>query len=412
MRLIFYRWRDMLLLIGVKELMITETTVMNELEKMIRKQQEIVDRLNGTGAFSALKTLEESSALRAFRQYEKTIAAWHEDKALRILREEAERTQKLLAPLSSYATTFGNLNAVMESYRGISELTCVSRHVVELIEPWSFSTKALQNITPAMNSLAKLSSLTNRVFEEPSLLTHLHEVLESQIDTSLWDYYDSIDGVEENFDEETVEEIVEIIESPDIAERIKVFLCEKGEKGKEIFVKVVKWITLAFLSGLLAYYSEPIYKVLTPSFLHQKESIEEIELTKIPANTEIHVWSEVTNNFVEITYQINGAEYQGYIAREELENNTELISGEVTFEQIAFINDIVEILAEKWGADPDSIYEFLNDETNLVNTYILKCYDALKHLDEIELTRNLEEHCKSNGIEIPFGHNNAVEEIK
>lgn len=385
---------------------------MNELEKVIRKQQDIIDRLNYSGAFSAIKTLEESPAIQALRQCEKTIAALHEDGALRILREEAERTKRLLAPLNSYTTAFGNLTSALESYRRINELTCVSRQMAELIEPWSVSTKVLKNITPAMDSLAKLSSMTNRVFEEPSLLTHLHEVLESQIDTSLWDYYDFIDGVEENLDEETVEEIFEIIESPDIAERIKVFIREKGEKGKEIFIKVVKWITLAFLSGLLAYYSEPIYKVLTPSFLHQTESIEEAELTKIPANTEIHVWSEVTNNFVEITYQINETEYQGYITKEELENNTELVSGEVTYEQISFMNDMVEVLVERWDADPDSVYEFLNNETNLVNTYILKCYDALKHLDETEFVSNLEEHCKSNGIEIPFAHNNAVDEIE
>ena len=385
---------------------------MNELEKVIRKQQEVVDRLNCSGVFSALKTLEESPALRALRQYERTITALYEDGALRILREEAERTQRLLAPLSSYTTTFGNLTSMMESYRGINELTCVSRQVAELIEPWSMSTKALQSITPAMDSLAKLSSLTNRVFEEPSLLTHLHEVLESQIDTSLWDYYDSIDGVGENLDEETVEEIAEIIQSPDIIERIKIFLREKGELGKQAIVAIVVWITLEFLSGLLGYCSEPIYKVIATTFLRQEENVEATELTEIPRNTEIHVWNEVTNNFVEITYQLNGIEYQGYITKEELENNAELVSGEVTYEQISFMNDMVEVLAERWDADPDSVYEFLNNETNLVNTYILKCYDALKHLDETEFVRNLEEHCKSNGIEIPFSHNNAVEEIK
>lgn len=385
---------------------------MNELEKVIIKRQEVVDRLNCSGVFSALKTLEESPALRALRQYERTIASLHEDRALRILREEAERTQRLLAPLNSYTTVFGNLTSVMESYRGINELTCVSRQVAELIEPWSMSAKALQSITPAMESLAKLSSLTNRVFEEPSLLTHLHEVLESQIDTSLWDYYDSINEVGENFDEETVEEISEIIQSPDIIERIKIFLREKGELGKQAIVAIVVWITVEFLSGLLSYCSEPIYRVIATTFLRQEESIEATELTEIPRNTEIHVWNEVTNNFVEITYQLNGTEYQGYITKEELENNAELVSGEVTYEQISFMNDMVEILAEKWDADPESVYEFLNNETDLVNTYILKCYDALKHLDETELVRILEEHCKSNKIEIPFAHNNAVEENK
>lgn len=152
--------------------------------------------------------------------------------------------------------------------------------------------------------------------------------------------------------------------------------------------------------------------MIATTFLRQEESIEATELTEISRNTEIHVWNEVTNNFVEITYQLNGTEYQGYITKEELENNAELVSGEVIYEQISFMNDMVEILAEKWDADPESVYEFLNNETDLVNTYILKCYDALKHLDETELVRILEEYCKSNEIEIPFAHNNAVEENK
>ena len=111
--------------------------------------------------------------------------------------------------------------------------------------------------------------------------------------------------------------------------------------------------------------------MIATTFLRQEESVEATELTEIPRNTEIHVWNEVTNNYVEITYQLNGTEYQGYITKDELENNTELVSGEVTYEHISFINDMVEVLAERWDADPDSVYKFLNNETNLVNTYIL-----------------------------------------
>lgn len=386
--------------------------VMSEFEKVIRRQQELMDRLNCSGAFSALKVLEENPASQALRQYQESIDALHENEALCILREETERTQNLLGPLNSCASLYGNLNSVLDSYRGISELTCVSSQVAELIEPLSVSKKALQNIAPAMDSLSKISSLTAHVFEEPSLLTYLHEVIESQIDTSLWDYYDSIDDAEKNFDDETVEKAIEIIQSPDVAEQIGDFLRKYGEKGKQIIAEIVVWITLAFLSGFVGYCCEPIYKILTPSFLRQEESIETTELTEIPVNTEIHVWNEVVNNFIEITYQINGEEYQGYITREELENNAELVSDKVTFEQICFINDYVEALAEKWGADPDIIYEFLNEGTNIINTYILKHYDVLKFLDEGELVSNLEEYCKQKGIVIPFIQNNTVEETK
>jgi len=385
---------------------------MNDFDKIMKKQQEMIDKLNGSGVFSALKVLEESSASRALNPDKDSIAILHEDNAIRSLREEAERTQSLLEPLNKYTSSYWNLNSVLESYKGISELTCVSRQVAQLIEPLYVNTKFLQNITPIMDSVSKISSLTNRVYEEPSLLTYLHEALESQIDTSLWDYYDSIDMDEEKLATEAIDEIIEIVQSPDINERIRIFLREKSEKGKKILVQVVMWITFTFLSGLFTSYCEPIYIVLTPSFLHKKTSVETKEVTEIPKNTEIHVWNDVTNDFVEITCQINGTEHQGYITREELENNTELISSEVTYEHISFTNDIVEILARKWDTDPDNVYEFLNVDTNLINTYILKYYDVLKYLDESELARNLEEHCKLNGIEISPGRNNVEEKIE
>lgn len=384
---------------------------MNEFEKIIKKQQELTDRLNYSGMFSAIKVLGANSFLQEMNRYQQTLTALHENESLRILRDESERISQLVEPMNqSYRAICGTLVPVLDSYNKISELTCVSRQVAELLEPLSMSTKVLQNISPALDEFSKISTLTTHVLKEPSLLTYLHEVIKSQIDTSLWDYFESLE--DDEIDIDVLDEAIEIIKSPGVGEKMQAFLKEKGEAGKKILAKIVYNLFIIFISGYLTHCFEPIYKVMTPSFLRQEDNAETTELVEIPKNTEIHVWNEVTNNYIEITYQIDGQEYQGYITRKELEQNTELISGEVSLEQIVFINDIVEALAERWDASPNSTYKFLNEETNLINTYILKCYDALKLLDESEIINNLEEHCEQKGIAIPFARNNMVEEIK
>ena len=245
--------------------------------------------------------------------------------------------------------------------------------------------------------------------ENSRILTYLYESIENQIDTSLWDYYDSIEENEENVDDQTVDEFVEIVQSSDVLERLKTFLREKGEKGKKLVVAAVVWLMLNFLSGLLNHYSEPIYRMLTPSFLRQEENAETVELTEIPANTEIHVWNHTENNYIEITYQIDGQDYTGYITKEELDKNTELISSEITFEKICFINDITAVLSNRWKVTPDSVYEFLNGENNLINTYILKNYEALSLLEESALINNIEDYCEYNDIVIPVEKNDISE---
>lgn len=75
------------------------------------------------------------------------------------------------------------------------------------------------------------------------------------------------------------------------------FLVKREEKDKSIIVLVIKWILLVFVAGLLEYWCEPIYEVLTPPFIHQEESIDTEDIIEISLNTKIEVWdgSVVTN---------------------------------------------------------------------------------------------------------------------
>ena len=46
-----------------------------------------------------------------------------------------------------------------------------------------------------------------------------------------------------------------------------------------------------------------------------------------------------------------------------------------------FINDITQLLSEKWNIRPEQVYSFLKDDTDLLNEYLLKHYDILALLD-------------------------------
>ena len=108
----------------------------------------------------------------------------------------------------------------------------------------------------------------------------------------------------------------------------------------------------------------------------------------------------ITNNFIEIPYKINDTEYQGYMKQEEFETNTEKISNEVELEHILFINDVTQLLSEKWNIQSEEVYSFLKDETDLLNEYLLKHYDVLKLLEEAELVENIEKYCEEKGITV------------
>ena len=86
----------------------------------------------------------------------------------------------------------------------------------------------------------------------------------------------------------------------------------------------------------------------------------------------------------------------------EFETNTEKISDEVELEHIIFINDVTQILSEKWNIQPEQVYYFLKDDTDLLNDYLLKHYDVLQLLDEAELIGNIEKYCGEQGITIPI----------
>ena len=362
-----------------------------------------------TGALSGLNALVNSPSYLALKSIAENSAVTSlQNSGLFALKRELQQKQVLCN--SSFKGAVAGLEAikpVLDNYNRVAELTCVSKEMAALLQPLSASSIALQSLKPMVETISRFGELSTLVMNKPSLLTHLHTALESQIDTSLWDYWDYMDEIsEDDIDSSMEDEIVAIVSEENKVGLIKQFIACYGEKGKKILVAVLSFIVLSFFDNLIGFCSEPIYKMIVPAILWQEESAESSQKDEIPANTEIHIWGDVTNNFIEISYSIADKEYQGYISKEDLENNSQKISNEMEWEHVVFINEIVELLAERWNLECETVYKFLKDDTDIMNDYILEHYDVLCLIEKEELVNVIEQYCEKEGIVILRCENN------
>lgn len=230
------------------------------------------------------------------------------------------------ASFKSFLSVQQVLNPILEEYHRVSELVSVTQKVQASIQPITNCLKDIQPVLVDTKLFSQLDEIRSRVLVEPSVLLGIQETIEAQINSSLWEYEVELDEFDEPFVDEMQEDILFLAETEDKVGFLNLFLAKWGEKGKAIIVSVIKWIMITFVAGLLEHWCEPVYKVLTPSFLLQEENADTENRIEIPVNTEIHVWNDVTNNFIEITYEVENKEYQGYMEQREFKNNTEKIN--------------------------------------------------------------------------------------
>ncbi len=372
---------------------------MSSMEEFIRTQNRIREQFAVPKAVSAL-TMD--GGMQAYTSAAKVAASIQVEPALLGLAKELQKYKEMHESVyKSFSAVQQVLSPVLEEYHRVSEVVSVARKVQESIQPITNYLKDIQPVLPDTKVLSQLAEIRSRILLEPSVLIGLQEAIETQINSSLWEYEVEQDEFEEPFVDEIQEDILMLAETEDKVGFLTQFLVKWGEKGRAIIVSVIKWIMITFIAGLVEHWCEPVYKVLTPSFLLQEENADTKNKIEIPVNTEIHIWNDITNNFIEITYKIDDTEYQGYMKQEEFVANTEKISDEVELEHIVFINDVTHLLSEKWNIQPEQVYSFLKDDTDLLNEYLLKHYDVLNLLDEAELVENIEKYCEDQGILIP-----------
>lgn len=372
---------------------------MSSMEEFIRTQNRIREQFAVPKAAAAL-TMDGS--MQAYASATKAAASIQVEPALLGFAKELQKYRDMHESVyKSFSAVQQVLSPVLEEYHRVSEVVSVAKKVQESIQPITNYLKDIEPILPDTKVLSQLAEIRRRILLEPLVLICLQEAIETQINSSLWEYEVEQDEFEEPFADEMQEDILMLTETEDKVGFLTQFLAKWGEKGRAIIVSAIKWIMITFIAGLVEHWCEPVYKVLTPSFLLQKENADTENKIEIPVNTEIHVWNDITNNFVEITYKIDDTEYQGYMEQGEFEANTEKISDEVELEHIIFINGVTQMLSEKWNIQPEQVYSFLKDDADLLNDYLIKHYDVLNLLDEAELVENIEKYCEDQGILIP-----------
>ena len=381
---------------------------MSGMEDFIKSQNRIIERLVVPKVATALTT---DRGMLAYTNAVTQVASMQVEPALFSFITELQKYREVNdAIFKSFVPVQQTLNSIFEEYHKVSKLVSVAQKVQESIQPISSYLKDIQPVWLDTKLFSQLADFRSRVLVEPSVLLGMQEVIEAQINSSLWEYEVKLDVFEEPFVDEIQEDILWLAETEDKVGVLNQFIAKWGEKGKAIIISVIKWTMITFIAGLLEHWCEPVYKVLTPSFLLQEENADTENRIEIPINTEIHVWNDITNNFIEITYELENKEYQGYMEQKEFEKNTEKISDEVELGYIVFVNNVTQLLAKEWNIQPEQVYSFLKDDTDLLNDYLLKHYDVLGLLDEVQLVDSIEQYCDEQGITIPrHGESNDYE---
>ena len=325
---------------------------MSSIEESIRLHNSIAEQFSVTNAVSAFINNSGAAAyLNAVNEFKQNL---HLQPAFLEFQQEMKGFYRAQESVFQGISAFHNMiQPVFQEYQVVAGITNFVSQVQASMQPIRSCLQSIQPILQESQAFAQLTEIRNQVMLNPSLLTGLQQALEEQIDASVWEVEAEQDTWEQTIEEEMYEEILSLTECEDKTGAMKLFLTKWGEKGKKLLIELIKWLTTAFLSGWIAYGCESVYKVISPTICLQEEDSETAERMEIPVNTEIHVWNEITNNYIEVTYKVDEVERQGFIPQEEFNANTELISDEVELEHIVFINNVTNLLAARWEMDPE-----------------------------------------------------------
>ncbi len=372
----------------------------------IRKQNEMIQKM-----MEPVNTVYTAASAAEFQANITVRSVIESINAMPAFQEYYDINRKVFESIYGTANVVQeSLRSVLEQYRVVEEMTSVARVVQERLLPMSKAWEEIQPVWAKSEAFVQLRELVGSVSCGISDMVELKEALEAELNASLWETYETSETewlpdefweeIEEESREDFKNDFISLTNEADKSSGVKLFLKKWGEIGRKKIIQLLIWLISTFCGGFLAYISEPVYKIMAPSALLKEEN-DIIEGTiNIPVNTEIHVWNQTTNNFIEVTCKIDGIEYDGYIKQEEFEANTEKIANEIAWEHIVYIDSVTKLLAEKWGAEPKQVYKFLKEDTDLLDKFLLEHYEVLSLLDDDELVVTIEKHCMEEKIEL------------
>ena len=367
---------------------------MGYFDDSIRWQQQIADQMSGLKMSGVLDLVQNTAFMD---NYKSIISATQGIRdTLEPLRHQFDYMKNLNLllpsiepPLTSNIKLNANIlsDSMLGSYEMLAGTAQSIAKVANITAPWIEEMKNISENLPDMSLLEKLMrDVVTPTIPAMSALENLNRILPkfpmSGLDGALrtWD----------DIPEELEEDIQEIIAGDFSDTDVENYSKRWAEKGIRALKTIVITLLINLFWGYIGHRAEPLYKVIDqiPTFFER--ALESKQTENIPSGTEITVWSDETQDFVEVSYKINDEIQQCYIQREVLIENTHKISDGMQIEEIVFVNWCVEVMAKNWDVEEAVAYDRIYQDTETLEKFILPNYEALSTMEEEDVFKEIE----------------------
>ena len=367
---------------------------MGYFDDSIRWQQQIADQMSGLKMSGVLDLVQNTAFMD---NYKSIISATQGIRdTLEPLRHQFDYMKNLdlllpsiEPPLTSNIKLNANIlsDSMLGSYEMLAGTAQSIAKVANITAPWIEEMKNISENLPDMSLLEKLMrDVVTPTIPAMSALENLNRILPkfpmSGLDGALktWD----------DIPEELEEDIQEIIAGDFSDTDVENYSKRWAEKGIRALKTIVITLLINLFWGYIGHRAEPLYKVIDqiPTFFER--ALESKQTENIPSGTEITVWSDETQDFVEVSYKINDEIQQCYIQRELLNENAHKISDGMQIEEIVYVNWCVEVMAKNWDVEEAVAYDRIYQDTETLEKFILPNYEALSTMEEEDVFKEIE----------------------
>ena len=367
---------------------------MGYFDDSIRWQQQIADQMSGLKMSGVLDLVQNTAFMD---NYKSIISATQGIRdTLEPLRHQFDYMKNLdlllpsiEPPLTSNIKLNANIlsDSMLGSYEMLAGTAQSIAKVANITAPWIEEMKNISENLPDMSLLEKLMrDVVTPTIPAMSALENLNRILPkfpmSGLDGALrtWD----------DIPEELEEDIQEIIAGDFSDTDVENYSKRWAEKGIRALKTIVITLLINLFWGYIGHRAEPLYKVIDqiPTFFER--ALESKQTENIPSGTEITVWSDETQDFVEVSYKINDEIQQCYIQRELLNENAHKISDGMQIEEIVYVNWCVEVMAKNWDVEEAVAYDRICQDTETLEKFILPNYEAFSAMEEEDVFKEIE----------------------
>ncbi len=281
---------------------------MGYFDDSIRWQQQIADQMSGLKMSGVLDLVQNTAFMD---NYKSIISATQGIRdTLEPLRHQFDYMKNLNLllpsiepPLTSNIKLNANIlsDSMLGSYEMLAGTAQSIAKVANITAPWIEEMKNISENLPDMSLLEKLMrDVVTPTIPAMSGLENLNRILPkfpmSGLDGALrtWD----------DIPEELEEDIQEIIAGDFSDTDVENYSKRWAEKGIRALKTIVITLLINLFWGYIGHRAEPLYKVIDqiPTFFER--ALESKQTENIPSGTEITVWSDETQDFVEVSYKI------------------------------------------------------------------------------------------------------------